>query len=174
MAVNVTQARYRIAQGVRHLTDREVPRIDATLRELLTPELWELLERLSPADRDHLLRVHQSLIREGVTDQDLLLAGLLHDVGKADDRGRVTLFHRTLKVLVGAISRPLLERIADLDGGWIAHGTYLSLYHAELGATFARQAGASDRACWLITHHDDGTISSDSDLRLLQEIDARE
>ncbi len=172
--MNVLQARYRITQGVRHLTDREVPSVDSTLKELLTPQQWHLVERLAPADRDHLLRVHQSLVREGVTDQNLLLAGLLHDVGKADERARVTLFHRALNVLVGRVSRGLLERIANPNGGWIAHGTYLTLNHARLGADLARHAGASDRTCWLIAHHDDGTISGDGDLQLLQEIDARE
>lgn len=174
MPVKITQARYRITQGVRHLTDREVPSIDATLRELLTPEQWNLVSRLAPADRAHLLRVHQAMIQKGVTDQNLLLAGLLHDVGKADDRGRVTLFHRTLTVLTGSLSRSLLHRTARRNGGWIAHGMYLALHHPALGAELVRKTGASERTCWFIAHHDDGTIPEDCSLRVLQAIDAKE
>ncbi len=172
--VNIAQARYRLTQGFRHLANREIPTVDSTLQALLTREQWSLVERLCPADRAHLLRVHQALIREGVTDHDLLLAGLLHDAGKADEHGRVRLIHRTLKVLVGGISRGLLERICQRKGGWIRHGMYLAVHHAALGAELARQAECSDRTCWLIAHHDDGTIPGDYSLQLLQEIDAKE
>jgi hypothetical protein len=170
----MTQARYRILQGLRHLTDRETPSIDATIRELLNPAQWALVSRLSPADRAHLLRVHQELVRQGVTDQDLLLAGLLHDIGKADDYGRVTVFHRTLNVLFGRIAPQVRRQLVNRERNWITHGMYLTLEHSRLGGDLARSAGASERTCWLIAHHDDGTISDDADLKLLQEIDARE
>jgi hypothetical protein len=165
---------YRIRQGIRHLTRKPDPEVDGTIRALLSPTQWELVERLSPADREHLLRVHQELIRHGYFDADLLLAALLHDAGKADATGRVTLIHRAIKVLLSSVSPMYLARLARKDQGWLSHGIYLSLHHARLGADLARATGANERTCWFIERHDDGTISGDEELRALQEIDARE
>lgn len=164
---------YRIQQGLSQLIARPDADVDATLQTLLSGAHWELMKRLTPPDRAHALRVHRELVRRGLLDRDLLQAALLHDVGKADDRNRVTLFHRTLNVLAGKIAPNALERFA-CRGGWIGHGVHLARRHPTLGAELARQTGASQRTCWLIAHHDDGTISGDSALRALQEIDAKE
>lgn len=165
--------RYRLNQIYRHLDTREDAETDLALRTLLPPEQWNLVARLSPADRNHLLNVHQELLRLGYTDPDLLTAALLHDVGKADERGRVRLIHRILKVLLEWLAPDLLRSLMERDGGWVAHGMYLALHHPELGARLARETGASERACWLIAHHSDDTIQNDRELTALQAIDER-
>jgi hypothetical protein len=168
------QFQYRLFQGIRHLTSKPDHNVDEALKALLTDSQWSLVRRLAPADRVHLFTVHRELVRMGMTDQDLLTAAILHDVGKADERGRVTLLHRVVKVLLEAVAPNWLERMSRQDDNWLRHGLYLALNHPRLGAALAREAGISDRTCWLIEHHADDTISGDDELRALQTVDARE
>ena len=127
--------------------------VDAELRRLLDCDAqWTLLARLTPFDRAHHLRVHQWLVASGESDPDLLLAGLLHDVGKADASVRVNPLHRAACVLLFKVSPSLLERLA-VRGNWFGHGLWLNVHHAEAGAMLARDAGASERCCALIRAH---------------------
>ena len=165
---------YRVNQFLRQVRRGPDPAIDAALRALLTDEQWRLVQRLTPADRRHLLAVHAELVRDGWRDPDLLRAALLHDVGKAGNLRRVGLSHRVANVLLNAFAPSLLARMADPDDrGW-RQGLYLARHHAALGAEMARTAGVSERTSWLIAHHHDGTISGDTALNVLHRIDERE
>lgn len=164
---------YRVRQFIRQIISRPDPEVDSALSALLPDEQWALVRRLSPADRTHLLAIHRELVRQGWTDSDLLHAALLHDVGKADTDGRAGPLHRTIKVVLASIAPDLLNRLAVERGGWLGHGLYLSLHHATHGAERALTAGATERTCWLIAHHDDGRIAGDAALQALQGIDAR-
>lgn len=172
--MKLARIRYRAGQAVRHLINQPDPAVDTALRELVPEDQWHLLARLAPADRVHLLTVHRELVRMNEQDPDLLRAALLHDVGKADEQVTVTLTHRVLHVLLNKLSPSLTQRIARKQGGWIAHGMYLTLQHPSLGAELVRLTGASERTCWLIEHHTDGTIRDDAHLNVLQMVDARE
>jgi hypothetical protein len=151
----LSRALWRVRQFGHALWSRSDPSVDAELRRLLDSESqWRLLARLTPFDRAHHLRVYQLLIDSGQTDPDLLLAGLLHDVGKADNRGRVNATHRAAHVLLRRLSPSQYERLA-VEGCWFRHGLWLNIFHAELGAKFASEAGASERCCALIRAHAD-------------------
>jgi hypothetical protein len=172
--MKLERIRYRAGQGIRHLINQTDPAVDAALQALVTPAQWVLLERLAPADRVHLLKVHRELIRAGHQDPDLLRAALLHDVGKADESVNVTLTHRVLNVLLNSLAPALKPRMTGKNDGWIRHGMYLTLHHPSLGAELVRLTGASERTCWLIEHHTDGTIRDDAQLAALQAVDAKE
>lgn len=165
------RAIWRVRQfghAIHSRTDRDV---DAVLHRLLASDAqWLLLARLTPFDRAHHLRVHQILVQAGHDDPDLLCAALLHDVGKADERGRVNAFHRATHVLLGRVSPPLLHQVAR-SGGWLRHGLWLSVNHAEIGAGLVRAAGGSERCCAFIAHHDDPSASSDPLLAALVAAD---
>ena len=157
----VRGALWRVHQFAHAVRSRPDGIVDAELRRLLsTDEQWRLLARLSPFDRAHHLRVHQLLIEAGHDDPDLLRAALLHDIGKADERGRVNPLHRAIHILLRWISPALLDRLAH-DGGGLRRGVWLSVHHAEIGAALAATAGASARCCELIASH--GTPSNDDD-----------
>jgi hypothetical protein len=167
----LARAHYRVKQFVAYLRNAERDAVDAELRALLSPPEWRLLARLTPADRWHALRMRRWLEEQGWSDPDLLRAALLHDAGKADDDGRVYLAHRVAAVLLAASAPGLLRRLAVRSGGFVRHGLYLATEHPRIGAEQAREAGATERVCWFILHHHDGTILSDPELRALRQAD---
>lgn len=160
-------AHWRVLQGLQLVASPADPAVDARLRALLGDERqWALLARLTPFDRAHHLRVHELLVAGGVDDPDVLLAALLHDVGKADARGRAHLGHRAINVLLRPIGPRALDRLARGDIGPL-HGLYLARFHAALGARLAEAAGVSPRCRDLIARHDDHGVVADADLAAL-------
>jgi putative nucleotidyltransferase with HDIG domain len=157
----LNNAFWRVRQFAHALHNRPDPEVDTALRQILASDAqWALLVRLTAFDRAHHLRVHALLVESGHDDPDLLLAALLHDVGKADEHGRVGPIHRAAHVLLGWLAPGLLTRVA-VSGGWFGHGLWLSLHHAEHGAALARRAGASERCCALIAAHADPPQGAD-------------
>lgn len=65
-----------------HLRARVLPDERADLSAWLTQAQLALFDQMHVADRRHGLDVAASLRGQGVTDRDVLLAGLLHDAGK--------------------------------------------------------------------------------------------
>jgi putative nucleotidyltransferase with HDIG domain len=148
-------ARWRVRQFLNLLGSRPDSAVDLELRLLLGAEQqWRLMARLAPFDRAHHLRVHQLLLDVGHNDPDLLRAALLHDVGKADERGRVTAIHRAVHVTLRRVSPSLVEWVAA-RGNRFTHGIWLACRHAQVGARMARDAGASTRCAELIERHED-------------------
>jgi hypothetical protein len=68
-----------------------------------------LFQSMSPADQRHALRVCRGLAARGCTDEDMLAAALLHDVGKA--QGRVPFWTRPIIVLGKKLAPRLLARL---------------------------------------------------------------
>jgi hypothetical protein len=158
--------KHRLRQGIRALLPR--PGLDRSSLPpyLLTPAQADAFLALSPADQAHLLRVYGRLRDQAVTDRDLLVAALLHDIGKVTPNGRVRLIDRVALVLL----RPVAVRFASLPAPAWRRGLAIAVHHAELGAARAAALGCSERTCWLIRHHHDDVVF-DQDLRLLQAAD---
>jgi hypothetical protein len=163
----------RVIQFIGAAIYRHNPETDRKLRALVqNEEQWQLLLRLSAFDRAHHLRVHDMLLAAGHSDPDLLLAAVLHDVGKADDCGRVWLAHRGLKVLLQAIAPRLLDRLTRHDAGRPGHGLFLAQHHPRLGAELARQAAVPPSCAELIAGHEDPLPVDDPRLHALIQADA--
>ena len=120
----------------------------AALATWIAPAQLALFDTMHVADRRHGLDVVASLRAEGVTEPDLLVAGLLHDAGKGDTgvwpRVAYSLgshygawVRRTPRVLPGF--RPALARLRT---------------HAETSAELAADAGCSPRTVELIRNQD--------------------
>ncbi|HEV2653964.1 MAG TPA: hypothetical protein VGT82_03365 [Ktedonobacteraceae bacterium] len=118
-----------------------------------------LFRSMSDADQQHSLRVCRGLLKRGCTEQDLLAAALLHDVGKA--QGRVPFWTRPAIVLGKRCAPALLARLvvspqqlgAQNIPRWRRSLSY-AWWHADVGADLAQEAGLSPRAVLYIrTHH---------------------
>jgi hypothetical protein len=150
-----------------------VPTVPARDRSLavavLSPAQLAAFRRMTPADQRHAVRVARAILAEGACDPDLLVAALLHDIGKVDPagRGRVRLPHRVAKVLLGRLAPGLLRRLGTTRRRGPAHGLYLLADHPAIGAAWAARLGVSPRACALIAAHQDGRLRiADCGLRI--------
>lgn len=158
------RAGYRLGQFGRALSPR-VPRRDRALAAaLLTADQLAAFGLMSPQDQRHAARVARVVVREAPRDPDLLLAALLHDLGKVDasGRGRVRLAHRVSKVLLARLVPGLWRRLGDREEAGPTRGYYLLRHHPALGAAWAARLGVPPRACALIAAHQDG-VTGDAD-----------
>ena len=138
----------RARQFRAHLRASVAPEERAALVTWIAPAQLELFDAMHVADRRHGLDVVASLRAEGVTEPDLLVAGLLHDAGKGDTGISPRVAYslgsrygawllRVARVLPGF--RPALERLRT---------------HAETSAALAAAAGCSPRTVELIRNQD--------------------
>jgi hypothetical protein len=129
----------------RHLVARVRPVERAALAEWLTPAQLALFDGMPVADRRHGLDVVAALRGDGVSDPDVLLAGLFHDAGKGRS---IRLWHRVAWSL-GELFGPGVHAVAArLPGGDDAMARLRD--HTERSAELARAVGCPERTASLI------------------------
>ena len=99
-----------------------------------------------------------ALLRARGADEDLVLAGFLHDVAKP---AGTRIWHRIAGALLPASLR---HRLARGDGTFARY-----LDHARLGAEEARRRGSSERVVALIARHHETPVTGEE--RMLHEAD---
>ncbi len=100
-------------------------------------------------------------LRELGADEELVLAGLLHDRAKP---AGTRLWHRAAAVLLDAAAPRVRARLAAADSTFARY-----LDHARRGAELARAEGRSERVVRLIARHHERP--SDADESLLARAD---
>jgi len=138
----------KLRQTARYLTGRIEPRERAELTIWLTPEELALYDAMHRADRRHGLDVVATLRAEGVTDPELLTAGLLHDAGKGD----TGLAPRVVHALAVAYTETIRSAAMRFPG--MRAPLVRMRDHAERSAELARVAGCSMRTVELIRWQD--------------------
>jgi hypothetical protein len=125
------------------------PEERAALATWIAPAQLELFDAMHVADKRHGLDVVASLRAEGVTEPDVLVAGLLHDAGKGD-----TGVWPRVAYSLGTRYGDWATRVATLLPGFRPSLERLRT-HAETSAAMAAAAGCSPRTVELIRNQDD-------------------
>jgi hypothetical protein len=169
----IERVAYRARQFLRALTASLAEEDLEEVEGVLTPPQRALFLRMPPADRRHALAVYRALQARGPQPRDLLVAALLHDVGKA--AAPLPLWVRVAVVLLERFAPRLLDRLSEgKPRGWRRP---FAVYrrHAEIGAEWAARAGCSPLTVDLILRHQ-GPVGQAGEeenglLALLQEVD---
>jgi hypothetical protein len=135
----------KIRRTRRYWRSDVLPAERAELEGWLSPAQLDLFDRMPRADRRHGLDVVAALRAQGATDEELLLAGLLHDAGKGPG---VRFVHRVAWSL-GQKYGPWVWRAT----GWLptfGGGLDRMRRHAALSADLAAGVGCSPRTVELI------------------------
>ena len=132
----------------RHLRARVTPSERDALAGWLTPAQLALFDAMHVADRRHGLDVAARLRGDGVRDDEVLLAGLLHDCAKGDTGVLPRIAYSLGQRYSGAI-----WRIAAVVPGWRTPLERLRV-HADASSRLAAGAGCSPRTVELIRHQD--------------------
>jgi hypothetical protein len=125
---------------------------------------------MAPNDQRHSVNVYATLRQTEHDQTDLLVAALLHDVGKS--AGRIWLWQRTLIVLLQRWAPGLLTWLSrgasQTQAPWWRKGFVINRLHPELGARWAVNVGCTPTTVALIRRHQERlqSITSDQD-RLL-------
>ena len=136
----------------------------------LAPGLRALYAGMPRADRAHCLRTLARLSTEERQHPDLVVAAILHDVGKSG--AGVHLWDRVLAVLAGRLAPRWLERVSRREGA-LWSGLRRIGRHAEEGARQLAAAGASPLTVCLVRWHHGvpgGLDLPEAELRLLQAL----
>lgn len=106
----------------------------------------------SPYDQRHLISVATDL-RENGQPRDLVLAGLLHDIGKP---AHVPIVARVVVVLMDRFPHSVKARVRDAKRPPLGLSAIRSLLnHAENGANLLASHNVSPAIVWLVRHHED-------------------
>jgi len=166
--IRTARAHYRLTQFWRTLTAPFRPEDESYADTRLAPRLLTLFRQLPRFERQHGIAVCQALEKQGYTDPDLLVAALLHDVGKLTVPPK--LWERVLVVLGEHFLPALAERWGQGEPRGLRRGFVIRRRHPEWGAELAAQAGAAPRAVTLIRRHH-SPPGEDAQLAALQAMD---
>jgi hypothetical protein len=144
----------RFRQGIHALFAYVQPFDDALPREVLSPALWQAFTQLQRSEQQHSIRVLRRLRATlPAVPYDLAVAALMHDSGKA--RVALSVWEKSFVVLARKVNRGWVARQSArplAQAGW-ARGFIVAEHHPEWSASLLEQADASERAIWLVRHH---------------------
>lgn len=178
--MNTSRLFYRTRQFWQAISTRS-SQVDLELiTSILTPSQMSLFNQMQASEQVHSLMVFRILTSQEEQNTDLLVAALLHDVGKI--RAPLRLWERVLIVLVRVICPGCIHKwgSAPSEGslGW-RRTFVVAEQHPQWGAELAAQCGTSALAVELISRHQEqltpsqgsGSSMEDSLLRKLQAVD---
>jgi hypothetical protein len=144
---------YRVRQFWHAIFARPTPEDLSLARSVLTIPQMRLFEQLQPSEQVHSINICRRLIQQGETQPDLLVAALLHDVGKS--RYPLHAWDRALIVMANAIFPEKTKTWGQgQPQGW-QRAFVVAQRHPTWGAEMAAGAGASPLTVTIIQRHQD-------------------
>ncbi len=153
----------RFFRGFRRLTPEEARAVEA----LLGPEELRCFRGLQGREQRHAVDVMQHLRTHGSPSDDLLVAALLHNVGK----GPLYLYERVAYTLLAMFTPRLLQRIARPDGRGFRLAMAAQRDHPARGVEVLATLGVRPRVLELVRGHHDASAGGDAELAALIEAD---
>lgn len=112
----------------------------------LSAEQLALFRQMRRGEQLHSLNVLRTIIEQQASvPNDLVLVALLHDVGKI--QRPLAVWEKSLAVIIRRVNNDLFLRWRRVS--------QVMTQHSQWGAQLVAKTGASERAVWLIAHHDD-------------------
>lgn len=164
---------YRLQQASMYAraSRADAPELPEDALERLSEPMAHQFRILATSDQQHLIRVYTWLLERGA-DDDTITAGLIHDVGKACAKCRITVIDRGLHVILSRFAGPVYRRFARIGTApELVRGLHRLANHPERGALAATQAGYNERVVELIRFHESGGDPNDTQLKLLRQAD---
>lgn len=158
----VSRGAYRTRQFWQAL--RAGPLTAAARREVaavLRPAEFTLFETQSYAGQQHSYQVMRTLLETGHDERDLLVAALLHDVGKA--RLRLTWLDRIKVVLTHLLAPGLARKWAYGRQNRWTRAYLVRFHHPAWSASALAEAGGSPLSVALVRRHQDPLLASEGD-----------
>lgn len=144
---------YRVRQFRAALAGAPNPDDLAAIQTVLAPALMDLFLQMQASEQAHSLQVYDRLLQHGAQDSDLLVAALLHDIGKT--RFPLRIWERVVIVLAKAFVPRWVKRWGQGQArGW-RRAFVVAEQHTKWGAEMAAIAGASPVTVRLIRRHQD-------------------
>jgi putative nucleotidyltransferase with HDIG domain len=145
------RVRYRIKQFWHAVTAAPSKDDLGKVNEVLSPQLMSLFRKMQASEQAHSLHIYQQLRDNGETNADLMVAALLHDVGKS--RYPLRIWERGLIVMGNKISPQQAQRWGEgQPTGW-KRAFVIAEKHAAWGAEMVAEAGASPMTAKIIQRH---------------------
>ena len=146
---------YRIEQLWQSLTAKPTEEALEEARKLLSPKLMALFNSMQASEQAHSLRIFKQIRKKGYNQVELLVAALLHDVGKI--RHPLRVWERVVIVIGRGLFQNRVKKWGQGEpDGW-RRAFVVAEKHPEWGAELAKQAGALPQTVALIRHHQESS-----------------
>lgn len=139
------------------------------VNQQLTQKQMDLFLKMQAYDQYHSVFFAKTLLAEVKNaPYDLIVAALLHDVGKS--YFRISPLDRTLAVLISKFAPQLVSK-ASMEHPILWNKMFLvAKNHAQWSAEMAQEAGVSERAISIIASHENYVINEEQEHKKLLKI----